>query len=71
MNILNADAPPKIFSVAGGLLLVFGITLPGFVLLALSALLNLVSSVRQKNKSNSVFFGAWATINSYFAFHGH
>jgi hypothetical protein len=71
MNILNAEETPKIFSVAGGLLLVFGITLPGFVLLTLSALLNLVSSVRQKNKSNSAFFGAWATINSYFAFHGH
>lgn len=71
MNIFNAEELPKIFSVAGGLFLVFAFPLPGFILLALSAILNFVSSVRQKNRNNSVFFGAWATINSYFAIHGH
>lgn len=71
MNIFCADTLPKILSVGGGIFLASGIPLPGFILLALSAVLNLVGSVRQKNKGNSVFFGAWATLNSYFAFHGH
>ena len=71
MKYLTADVIPKLFSVAGGFLLILGISIPAFVLLALSALANLITSVRQRNKSNALFFGAWATFNSYFALHGH
>jgi apolipoprotein N-acyltransferase len=71
MKYLTADVTPKLFSVAGGFLLILGISIPAFVLLALSALANLITSVRQKNKNNALFFGAWASFNTYFAIHGH
>lgn len=64
-------ALPKVTSVLGGLALVVGIPFLGFLLLTVSAMINLIAAFKSKKKGDSVFFITWATFNTYFASTGH
>lgn len=61
---------PKVLSVFGGICLVLSIPLPGFILLGLSAFTNLIMSMKNREHGNSIFFGAWTGLNTFFAIHG-
>lgn len=60
---------PKIASVAGGVSLAIGSPSIGFALFIGSAVLNLVSAICHKKRSDIGFFSVWATLNSWFATH--
>jgi hypothetical protein len=61
---------PKVLSVLGGICLVFSVPLFGFILLGLSAFTNFILSIKNREHGNSIFFGAWTGLNTFFAVHG-
>jgi hypothetical protein len=69
MNPPNFSVVPKIASVAGGIALATGIPNVGFALLTGSAVLNLLVAIGQRQPGDVGFFGAWATLNAWFATH--
>lgn len=67
------QALPQVLSVSGGIALVAGLELPGFLLLTTLSVGNLIGSLFQRKHADSWFHTVWVLLNTWFAMHvgGH